>query len=104
MIDWRAMSTRPDHRYSDCLDDLQRLRLSSSKSDLHEKAHEIMPTLRKMLRARGVLTEQGDKASRETLSTSLSRGWRLGDVMALDRLIKDGFVRFAPPGQKAAHW
>lgn len=90
------MRTGPDNRYAACLDELQCLRLSSSKSDLYEKAHEIMPALRKMLRARGVLTGQGDKASRETLSTTLSRDWLLGDVMALDRLIKDGFVHFAP--------
>ena len=51
-----------------------------------------------MLRARGVLMEQGEKASRETLATSLSRSWHVGDVMALDTLIKDGFVRFVPSG------
>ena len=100
MIDWATMSTGPDHRYAACLDELQCLRLSSRNSNLYEKAYEIMPELRQVLRARGVLTEQGDRASRETLSTSLSRGWLLGDVMALDRLIKNGFVRFPAPGQR----
>lgn len=83
-----------DGKYAGCLDELARLRVASIKCDIYEKAHEITPSYRDILSARGVLTERGQKASHAELATSLARGWRLGDVVAMDWLIKERFVRF----------